>query len=146
MYIVPSRSAVDYCYLLCALLFIERLSSQPTGPVSNWESSLTTVYSLFTFIKNEFPAFSMQGIYCGPLFRGPQRGVFCILPAVPSFLGSSICIVLRPFRYSHYHDSTEQNIAFHRDQPQDSSPGFVRWHFRPRIYHRSCHHSSEAGP
>ena len=52
-------------------------------------------YGLFSvhFIKNEFPAFSMQGVYCGSLFRDPQRGVFCILPAVPSFLGSSVKIV-----------------------------------------------------
>ena len=69
LYIVPSRSAVDYCYLLCEVSFTERQFSHR-----------------LTLFKKEFPAFSMQGSYCGPLFRGPQRGVFCILPAVPSFL------------------------------------------------------------
>ena len=52
---------------------IERLSFQPTGSVSNWESFLTTVYSLFTFIKNEFPAFSMQGIIA-VLFSEAHKG------------------------------------------------------------------------
>ena len=125
---------------------IERLSVTAFG--TRCKLGIISDYCLFLvyFYQERVPCIQYARNCCGPLLRGPQRGVFCILPAVPSFLGSSICIVLRPFRYSHYHDSTEQNIAFHRDQPQDSSPGSVRWHFRPRIYHRSCHHSSEAGP